>query len=244
MEMENSLVEIRTVQAISSRGGHHFEPVQERDLYSLAAKAAQTLPGAKGGVVLVSEMPGPLGQPDFVVLLGGNDWISKRRSAGVGPQLGQAECTVLAALYEKRPLKLETLSRRLDWSVESLQPILSKLVRQGAVDITSTGSYRLVSGMMPSGHLVAFEAKVKDWHRAIVQGRAYRTWADNYVVLLGEVGETAMGRAIEAVADDGAGLFNETGWSVYPKPRKAVAARRLWGFEYLLAAVGGLDPSF
>jgi hypothetical protein len=90
--------------------------------------------------------------------------------------------------------------------------------------------------------MFAVEAKVRDWHRAVLQGRSYRTWSDNYVVLLGGMGPVAEGRAKEHVQSDGAGLFTDAGWIVRPRSRRPTAARRLQGFEHLFSALVSSNP--
>lgn len=235
--------EIQIVQPLLSPGGHRFEPLEELELHSLSRPAAASLPGARRGVVVVPEMPGPLGQPDFIALVGGVEWVARRRAAGIVPQLSQVDCVVLAALHENRPLSLESLSRRLAWPIDTLQPVLRRLERAGALATTDGGSYRRNPMLSPVGTLYALEAKVKDWQRAILQGRAYRSWADNYVILLGKLGPAAERRAISGVAADGAGLFNASGWLVRPKRRRPSPAQRLWGFEHLFAAIEASGPS-
>lgn len=235
--------EVKVVQPLSSRGGRRFEPLGEADLHALGEPAAASLPGSKRGVLLVPEMPGPLGQPDFVALAGGEEWVARRSAAGVAPQLAQADCVVLAALYENRALSLESLARRLGWTDDALIPVLRRLERSGALKVASGGAYTSNPGMTPAGTLFALEAKVKDWQRAILQGRAYRSWADNYVILLGHVGLVAEQRAAAGVADDGAGLFDGNGWVVRPKRRRSSPASRLWGFEYLFAAIAASAPT-
>ncbi|WP_430393287.1 MarR family transcriptional regulator [Corynebacterium qintianiae] len=188
-------------------------------------------------------MPGPLGQPDFVALAGGVEWLARRRASGVAPQLAQADCAVLAALYENRALSPESLARRLGWTDSALTPVLRRLERSGALNVTPGRAYKLTQGMTPIGTLFALEAKVKDWKRGIFQGRAYRSWADNYVLLLGQVGPVAEQRANVSVAHDGAGLFNARGWLVRPKRRRSSPASRMWGFEHLFAAIAISAPS-
>lgn len=235
---------LRTVQPMVSHAGRQFEAREERALYALASPAASTLPGSERGVILVSEVPGPLGQPDFIALVGGNHWLERRISSGIPPQLVQADCAVLSMLHVNRPLSESSLLRRIGWSSTDLAPVLRKLHRAGAVKITKGGAYCVIPELVPQGALFALEAKVKNWQRAMIQGRAYRSWADNYVVLLGGVGTIARQRAAEAIANDEAGLFSDHRWIVKPRARRANAAKRLWGFEYVYAAIVSSVPSF
>lgn len=237
--------DVQIVTPFSSRKGRRFEPHAELSLHPLAEPAAASLPGRKGKVFLFPEVPGPLGVPDFIALTGGGEWLWKRKSAGVLPLLSEADCSVLAVLHRRRALSPATIARRTRWSIEALEPVLYRLEGAGALEMTTGGAYRVNPALVPSGSLFALEAKLKDWRRAVLQGRAYRSWADNYVVLLGSVGSTARRRAVASVTDDGAGLYSWGGWMVRPRgARRSTPAKRLWGFEYLYAATVSLPPTF
>ncbi len=233
---------VRLVESVSSRGGRRFEPVEERHLHGLASRVATSMPGPAGDVMLVAEMHSPLGVPDFVALVGGQSWLDSRLSANVPPVLSAIDCTVLSALAAGRPLSVASLTRRLEWQLEQVERTVRRLQQLGAVVVSPSGAVRAAPGMRPAGSLYAIEAKVKNWQRAVIQGRGYRTWADNYVVVLGESGPKAAERARSAVIADGAGLYNESGWVVRPRKRVPSGPRRTLGFEYLFAALAS-DPS-
>lgn len=228
---------VRFVEPSSSRGGRRFEPVDELHLNDLVASLAASLPGQGEDVLVVPEMPSPLGLPDFVALVGGREWLDARVAASVPPVLSEIECAVLAALSPVRSLAPESVARRIGWAPSEVQRVTIRLTRVGAVSASSTGAVRLHPALRPTGTMFAVEVKLKAWHRAILQGRTYRTWADNYVVVLGRVGATAEARAKESARSDGGGLFTDGGWVVRPRSRKPVASRRLQGFEHLYAAL-------
>jgi hypothetical protein len=233
---------VRFVTSGASRGGRRFEPIDELHLHGLIESLATSLPAPGHDVLIVPEMPSPLGLPDFVVLVGGRTWLDSRMAAGVAAALSEIECTVLASLSARRYLSVESIARRIGWASNDVEEVLVRLSRTGAVVRTSTGAAGLEPALQPAGGLFAVEAKVKDWRRAVLQGRSYRTWADNYVVVLGGMGAAAEGRATESVRHDGAGLFTSDGWLVRPRSRRPTAARRLQGFEYLFAALAS-DPA-
>lgn len=188
-------------------------------------------------------MPSPLGLPDFVALLGGEKWLSARSAVGAAPVLSETDCVVLAALHVARALAPESVMRKLGWDEGRLDPIASRLVRSGAALRSNAGALSLHPGMVPHGRLIAIETKLKDWRRAMQQGRAYRTWSDNYVVLLGQVGTAALERARAEVTADGAGLYVPGRWIVRPQARRAPLSRRLQGFEYVYASLAS-GPTF
>lgn len=227
---------------ISSLGGRRFEPQAELILHELARPAAASLPGVADEVLLIPEMPGPLGLPDFIALAGGQGWLLARHASGVQPILAEADCCVLAMLHPGQPLSSATVARRMGWPLSALAPILARLEKIGAVETTSGGAHTVNPALVPHGSVFALEAKLKNWQKAVLQGRAYRSWADNYVVLLGELGRVAEQRAAERVARDGAGLYSSSGWIVRPRMRRPAPAKRLWGYEHLYAATSS-NPS-
>ncbi|MGC4933057.1 hypothetical protein ACLQ3C_05185 [Gordonia sp. DT30] len=229
-----------TVTSSASLGGQRFQPLAETALHTLAHAAAAALPGGTDEVLLVPEMPSPLGLPDFTALVGGQEWLSVRRRAGIQPILAEADCIVLSALHSARPLSADTVARRIGWSFESLGPVLTRLERAGAVCATPGGALLVHPALVPQGSVIALEVKVKDWQKAVFQGRAYRTWAHNYVIVLGDVGQLAERRAAERVSDDGAGLYSASGWVIRPRTRRPAAASSLRGFEYLYAATSSV----
>lgn len=234
---------VTVVTPMSSLGGRRFEPQAELILHELAQPAAASLPGAADEVLLIPEMPSPLGLPDFIALTGGQGWLRVRHAAGVKPIIAEADCSVLAVLHPGQSLSSATVARRMGWSLSALEPVLSRLEKAGAVETTSGGAHRVNPALVPQGSVFALEAKVKDWQKAVLQGRAYRSWADNYVVLLGEVGPVAVRRAAERVAHDGAGLYSSSGWIVRPRVRRPSPAKRLWGYEHLYAAMASSAPA-
>lgn len=238
---------MRSVTAVtptSSLGGRRFEPQAELTLHELARTAAATLPGIADEVLLVPEMPSPLGLPDFIALSDGSSWLESRQAAGVQPILSESECSVLATLHPGQALSPATVARRSGWSLSDLDPVMTRLLNAGAIEKTPGGALRVNPLLVPGGSMFALEAKVKDWQKAVLQGRAYRTWANNYVVVLGTVGPVAERRAADRVREDGAGLFSSSGWVVRPRARRPAPAKRLWGFEHLYAALASSGPAF
>lgn len=223
-------------------GGRRFVPVAEVDLHAHVGHVAATLPGRPSHVLVVPEMPSPLGLPDFVALVGGCDWLSRRRDLGVPPILSEADASVLASLNSGRALSRSSVAHKLAWSEERVDSVLRRLVKSGSVQETRGGAFKRMHELEPDGVLIAIEAKVRDWRKAVQQGRAYRTWANNYVVLLGEVGIVAAERASAEIGKDRAGLVIADEWIIRPKAREVSANRRLLGFEHLYAALTS-DPT-
>ncbi|MGL5816296.1 MAG: hypothetical protein ACRCYR_01930 [Phycicoccus sp.] len=196
----------------------------------------------RGDVILVPEMPSPLGLPDFLAAVSVEAWLARRDLVEIPPVLSEIDCSVLAVLNANRPLSVKSVGRRLGWTPAEAERVVDRLTRSRAVVTTAGGALLRVRAFDPKGSLIAVEAKLNGWQQAVRQGRGYRTWASNYVVVLGEVGEVARRRAAAEVITDGAGLFNGTGWVVRPAARQPSVARRILGLEHLYAAVAS-SPS-
>ena len=235
------MTNVRMMLPATSLGGRRFEPSREADLHALVIAMAHGLP-LRGDVVLIPEMPSPLGLPDFLAAVGVDTWLTRRAHAGIPPLLSEIECSVLSALKASRPLGAESVAGRLGWTVAEVDRVVDRLARTGAVVVTPGGAFKRSRVFEPEGSLIAVEAKLEGWQRAVRQGRGYRTWASNYVVVLGEVGDVARLRATDEVSADGAGLFNGKGWIVRPTARQPSAARRFLGLEHLYAAIASGPP--
>jgi hypothetical protein len=221
----------------SGRAGRRFEAVGERELYPAAVAAIATLPGAATGLTVVPEMTGPLGIPDFVALVGGQRNLAARAHLRVPPILSELDAQIIAVLHPQAPRTVEYLQAQIQMRQDLLRSRLSSLRRSGAVAETFTGAWVRDPGFTPGGSLYAVEAKVRDFPRALKQARRYRTWAMNYVLVLGPLGPRAAQQATEEVTADGGGLVIDGKWVRKPIVRRQTTLQRIHAFEYLHAAL-------
>jgi len=233
----------RVHQSSRSRPGRLFEAVQEAGLYPAALDAARSLPGASAGVLVVPEMYGPLGVPDFLVMVGGDKILKRRLEAGIPPILGEMDCAVISSLYTARPRSAKAIAASLGWGEDNVVARLQQLKKTGAVSEASAGLFLRHGSLSSGGTLYAIEVKVRDWAQAVRQSRGYRTWANNYVVVLGPIGEQARRAVVAEVAADQAGLFIDGTWIRKPSRRSPEPLRGLMGFEHLVASLEGYQPS-
>lgn len=233
----------RVHQSARSRPGRLFEAVQETGLYPSALDAARTLPGASAGVLVVPEMSGPIGVPDFLVMVGGEKVLQRRLASGIPPVLSELDCAVITSLYAAKPRTAKNVAASLGWTEENAISRLQQLKKAGAVTEPSPGRFLRHDSFSSGGTLYAVEVKVRDWAQAVRQSRGYRTWANNYVVVLGPIGEQARRAAATEVAADAAGLFIDGTWVRKPSRRRPEPLRGLLGFEHLVASLEGYQPS-
>jgi hypothetical protein len=218
--------------------GIRFAPGAELDLHAAVGPLAVALPAARVGVTLVGEPPGPFGIPDFVAVYGARDRLESRLRLAVPPLLNQVDAGIVAALGEVRPLSTESVARRTGWQQETIERRLPGLVRTGAVQVAGAGTFVRPAALTSIGRLLALEVKVRDWRRAVLQGRTYASWCDTYAIVLGRLSGSMSDDVVAQVRGDGAGLAVDGRWIVRPRLPQTTSTS-LWGSEHLVAALGG-----
>ena len=231
------------VEATFLRSGRRFEPVHELELHAGLISAASALPGASAGVLLISEMRGPIGIPDFTAIVGGKTQLMNRRATGIAPILSPLDASIVVRLHLNRPRKLSSIAADVSMSEGATSARLRTLLRSGAVCEPSPGRFTRNSALSPGGTLYAIEAKVRDWKKAAQQSRRYRVWTNNYVLALGPLSEPAQRQAMGEVAQDFAGLVVNGKWLRKPTPKPVGALNRFLAFEYVAAALFQDQPS-
>lgn len=221
------------------RAGRRFEPVHELALSTDAVSAASGLPGVRRGLLVLREVAGPFGVPDFLAVVGASDALDARRALGVPPLLNQIDAGVVAAAAARAPRSAATLARRVGWPVESVERRIPELLRSGALVRAGRSSFVRPAELRPIGRLYAIETKVKEWKRALRQARAYSLWCDSYVIVMPSLGSVPLAQVVEAVVEDQGGLMVDGRWLQRPRLGTRTAAQRLWGSEHVVAAVSG-----
>jgi hypothetical protein len=219
------------------RPGQRFEPVQERFLRTDALDAIGALPHAHRGLSIWREVAGPYGIPDFLAVVGDPQKLADRSSLPVPPLLNEIDAGIVANAPLRSGLDAQGFAERLEWSPASIERRLPRLARIGALAERGDRFVR-PKGLNPIGRVYAIETKVKDWRRALKQARTYGLWCDNYVVVMSAISEGSLSEASANVAQDGGGLYVAGRWVLRPRAQNLNAARRLWGSEHVLAAIG------
>jgi hypothetical protein len=220
------------------RHGRRFEPVAERSLQADAVQAMETLRRSSSEVWMLSEVAGPVGVADFVAVIGPEQALAERFALGVPPLLNEADAGIVSAASARVGRTVEQIAARLEWSPATVERRLATLLRIGALRETRAGTFIRPAALRPLGRLIAVETKMRDWRRALRQAHRYRLWCDNYVIVMPELANGARDGARAAVRADGGGLFVSARWVLRPRGRAAPDHRRLWGSEYVAAAMG------
>jgi hypothetical protein len=223
--------------------GRQFVAEAERSLYPFALEAAHGLPGATEGVLLLPEMVGPIGVPDFVALIGGRAELEARLESGIPPVTSRIDIAILSAVSSRRPTRLAALESALGMPSKYLASRVRQLVSIGTLHTLPTGSVQRERMIEPAGSVVAIETKLRDWRRAVHQARRYRTWAENYVVVLGSVASGGLEGARQMVSEDRGGLYFEGQWLCRPRRRPTSWAARFNASEAIVAAMKNYQPS-
>lgn len=219
------------------RPGRRFEPTHELALHEHAMSVCAQLPGAHRGALVVREMAGPIGIPDFTVLIGETDRLHARLSLDVAPVLNQLDAGIVAVANPRVARSASALARALNWSVQTVMRRLPGLLRSGALVATRPDRYVRPSALGPLGRLYAVEAKVSDRQAAVQQARAYSSWTDGYVLVMGPLGRAPLSSLLDEVDADRGGLVVDGRWLRRPVLGRLDPARRLWSAEHFVAAV-------
>lgn len=227
------------------RAGRRFEPIQELELHQNALAAAQDLPGASRGLVVVPEFAGPFGIPDFTAYVGNVEHLVHRHRLDIAPVIHELEAGVVASAHVRRASSAAQLASAQDWPVAAISGRLRSLVRRGALIEVGTDRYVRPDALEPGGRLYAIEAKVEDWRSALRQVRTYRVWADSYVLVMGRISARAQAALEAEVVHDRGGLMVKGRWVVRPRLGFTAARRRVQAWELFAAATkeGLDDPS-
>lgn len=227
------------------RHGRRFEPVGERDLTSAALRAAETLPGARAGLLVLQEVAGPFGVADYVAIVGSGDRVRDRVALDVPPLLNEIDAGIVSTASPRRAKSASQFAELLGWSQHSVDRRLPGLVGSGAIREVKPERFVRPEALVPVGRLYAIETKLRNWRRALRQARTYRLWSDNYVIVMPTLSAAPLTEVLLSVTEDGGGLLIDGRWITRPRLRSTEPARRLWGSEHVLAALRGPElPAF
>lgn len=221
------------------RHGRPFEPTVERRLEPVARRVIKALPGAAEDVVAFREAAGPFGVPDFTVLVGGRRQLAERRRLGASPVLNDVDARIVVSVDACRPSSLESVARRAFVPVGLVRSRVPRLVREGVLSWDRDRDALTRSAVVgPLGNIYAVEMKVADWRRGLYQCRRYLVWADSYVLVVGQVSDSALDVLTREVARDGGGLVCGGVTIRVPSLGRSVPSLRLLAAEHLVAAFG------
>lgn len=229
------------VETSQPRAGRRFEPIRERELHGDALLAAEALPGASRGLVIVPEFSGPIGIPDFTAYVGDVQALRARQLAPIAPVINEIDAGVVSAAYVRKSSTATDLARALDWPLASVLGRLRRLEGAGALREVESGRFVRVPELQPRGRLYAVETKVGDARSALRQARTYRVWADGYVIVMTDLSQRAFEDLRSEVLRDRGGLVVDGRWIARPRIGRVSAGRRLQAAEFFASAtLGGL----
>lgn len=224
---------VHVLESPVRRHGRPFEPLHEVELKDDLIRVCRALARPAGLGFVILEMPGPMGVPDAVVMRTTPKALQERLNAQVQPVLNPYDCELITALRHERG-NTDSAQARLGWTDYTMKSVLARLRSADAVTATLRGRAHPKPGLQAIGKSIAVEAKVRDWKKALGQGRVYASWADSYQLLLGQVTDSAVLPLASMVAGDHAGLVIGRKWVV--RPKLANGAGSLVASEYFLAA--------
>lgn len=219
------------------RPGRRFQPIAELALEEDALRAASMLPGAARGLLVIREVAGPFGVPDWIAVVGPPDLIQRRLAHDVPPLLNEVDAGIVGATAPVAPRSLAHLAAQLGWPVPTIERRIPGLVRSGALIEHSAGRFTRLADLVPIGRIYAIETKLRNWRRAVQQGRMYRLWCDSYVVVMASLGSAPVEDLLSSAGEDNAGVMVGGRWLARPKIHDRPISQRLWGSEHIVAAL-------
>ena len=223
--------------------GSRFAPTHELALHERAIQVGTELRGSPAGLIMVQELAGPIGIPDVTALIGPQNLLEARLSLNVPPQINQIDAGIAAMLHPNRPRSVRSIAHALQWPEETVRRRVPYLLRSGALLPAGQETYVRPPELRPVGQIVAIEAKVKDWRKALAQARRYGTWADNYVIVMSQLAPRSLSLLQDEVRVDGGGLVIDDKWVTRPRKRKLAIEKRMWASEHFVAALVGNRPT-
>ena len=230
---------IRFVESQRTPAGRRFAPTEETQLFPDLLTLATALTSRSEQPIAITEFAGPFGIADLVAVAPSRDLLARRLAVDVAPLTYEPDAAILTALAPRAARDVDDVASRLGWPSSSVKRRLPTLLRSGAVARTSTGRLVRHPDVVPVGRIHAFEAKVRDWRRALQQARKYRLWADTSSVVLPRLPRSSM-NVEEEITRLGIGLGVDGAWVRQPRRFDHVAARRLLASELTIAALA--DP--
>lgn len=223
---------------LKPRAGKRFQPTKELALHEPALRACVELCPPRGNLTVVREMTGPYGIPDFTAILGGRDQLDSRLNCPVPPLLNEIDAAIAAVAHVKAARNVDSLARSIGWPVSTIARRIPHLVKAGGLVEIRPKLYVRPQGIKPLGSVIAVEAKVEDWRKALRQVRTYAVWADSYVVVMGDLTANGLRTMKGEVDKDRGGLMVSGDWVVRPQVQLTHSRpRRVWAAEHVLAAL-------
>lgn len=224
------------VETSVSRPGRRFEPIRERELHADALSAAEGIPGASRGLVVVPEFAGPIGIPDFTAFVGDVQKLRSRQQSHIAPITNEIDAGIVSVAHVRKPSSTEEMAAAIGWPSATIASRVRRLVSGGSLRAVEKGRFVRAPEMQPSGRLYAIEAKVGDSRSALRQARTYGVWADGYVIVMTDVSERALDDLRSEVLRDRGGLMVDGRWIARPCISNASLRRRLQAAELFAAA--------
>lgn len=146
--------------------------------------------------------------------------------------LSELNCCILADLLENGPSDLDSISERLFCRSEKIESSLKLLQRYQIVVLKKEKYFSICKKTLKfNSQIVAVEAKLKNWKKAILQAKAYLQFAHiSYVALPLELANRS--KIIEQCKINGIGLIgveSQSSKSIYrPKSQKPNSKQAFW----------------
>jgi hypothetical protein len=212
-------------------------PGAELELHDALIRAAPSILGAAGKVIVVPEISLAYGRPDIVAAEEDDDAFERRRRAGLLPCISQPHIDVAVALRRlNRPASLRRIAASTGLTVDRLPRTLNELARAGLV-VRVADLWLVSPDWTPlTTNLHAIEAKVEHWQRALQQASAWASFVDSaWLAFPTDYLRSNVPRSVPALRPFGLLSVDDSNVRVVRRPRRLMRnpVRRAWAEEYL-----------
>jgi hypothetical protein len=165
------------------------------------------LPRARAAHLVVGEVPAAVGIADIVAITFDPPVVRRRLDIGVGPILSPLRVRTLDLLRPDRPMRLETLARKVGTNPRALgRSTLRPLAEMGLIDLSATAAQSTGAWVPVCAQITAVELKLSKWRRALRQADNLALSADRSWVVLDRSHARAALDSLDVFAQFGVGL--------------------------------------
>lgn len=168
------------------------------------------------------------------------DWpeVARRRDAGQARPLSRIELVTLRELKMDRVGTFTWLSGRVPITPFHCRAALRSLVASGHVKKCGPDRYQRRTPLKPViTYMVAFEAKISDWRKAVVQARSHVLHSDKVYVVCDPSFSSRFRRAQSYFKEMQVGLLALDASSGHPRLDRLLQARKPTGSSAMLRAL-------
>ncbi len=180
-----------------------FSEEEMADSFQQLLKSRGGLPGIGSFDGIYREISCRQGRPDFIALRN----LSDQKSLSFPNAVGLVGPSVLSILKPIAPRTLDFIVSRSEFSRDTIQRCIRRLVESEHIEQTASGAFRLGEAMAGiKTEILCFELKIDNPRRAVFQAQQSRAFAERAIIVVPPGQERNYGKYRETMKRWGIGL--------------------------------------